>query len=770
MYKNATGSVQLAVNKAALTVSCGNLAMTYGGAVPTEKAVLAGVVNNDGITATCATTATSTSAVGAYPITATLTDPNSRLANYTVTNTPGKLTIGQAAPVVTWPVPAAITYGTALSATQLNATFTDPTSKAVVLGAPTYAPPSGTVLAAGAQTLTVLFVPTDTKDYTNGTGSVQLAVSKAGLTVACGNLSMTYGGAVPTEAASLTGVVNNDGITATCSTTATSTSAAGTYQITATLKDPNSKLANYAVTNTPGTLTIGQATPVVTWATPGAITYGTPLGAAQLNAAFTDPTTKATVTGNPTYAPPAGTVLAVLAAGPQTLTVSFTPTDNKDYTIASGSVAQTVSRAALSVSCANLSMTYGGTVPTETATLTGVVNNDGITATCATAATSSSKAGTYSITATLKDPNSKLANYTVTNTPGTLTIGQATPVVTWPVPAAITYGTALGAAQLNATSTFGGVTVAGGWKYTPASGTILKAGTQTLSTTLTPTDVVDFTTATKTVNLGVNQATPICNWPQPAPIVAGTALSATQLNATFNWAVGGNSVTVPGAANYVPASGTVLTAGTQTLSVNFVASDTADYAAKSCSVSITVTPNQAATPTFSVAAGSYGTAQMVTINDATAGSTIYYTTTGRGSNTEFTEYTTPILVGTSQTINAIAIAPGLEASNIATAAYVIGGTPTVLLYPATAISTPSATLNATVDSNNLTGSYLFQYGTSSKALTNSTTSSALTVSTKPTAILATITGLASKQTYYYQAVVTTSAGTITTAILSFTTN
>src|SRR6185503_12512722 len=69
-------------------------------------------------------------------------------------------------------------------------------------------------------------------------------------------------------------------------------------------------------------------------------------------------------------------------------------------------------------------------------------------------------------------------------------------------------------------------------------------------------------TATPTVE----PETPVITWPAPAPIVVGTALSATQLNAT---------TTVAGTFAYTPASGTVLPLGTgQTLSVTFTPTDT----------------------------------------------------------------------------------------------------------------------------------------------------------------------------------------------------
>jgi hypothetical protein len=83
-------------------------------------------------------------------------------------------------------------------------------------------------------------------------------------------------------------------------------------------------------------------------------------------------------------------------------------------------------------------------------------------------------------------------------------VGQATPPITWAAPARVTYGTALSSAQLDATSP-----VAGSFTYTPAAGSVLAAGVDTLSVTFTPVDTTDYTTTTKTVQLVVNQTTPI---------------------------------------------------------------------------------------------------------------------------------------------------------------------------------------------------------------------------------------------------------------------
>ncbi len=95
----------------------------------------------------------------------------------------------------------------------------------------------------------------------------------------------------------------------------------------------------------------------------------------------------------------------------------------------------------------------------------------------------------------------------VTNLPtdaidGVLWIGQETPLVVWPAPTAITYGTALGAAELDALAS-----VAGTFTYTPALGTVLSPGNdQSLSVSFTPDDTTDYTTASMTVPLDVLQA------------------------------------------------------------------------------------------------------------------------------------------------------------------------------------------------------------------------------------------------------------------------
>src|SRR5260221_724819 len=108
------------------------------------------------------------------------------------------------------------------------------------------------------------------------------------------------------------------------------------------------------------------------------------------------------------------------------------------------------------------------------------------------------------------------ANYTTATATVTLAVLKATPTITWPAPAAITYGTALSATQLDASTS-----VLGTFVYTPALGTVLNAGAaQTLSVTFTPTDSAKYTTATPTLTITVLQPLPTITWPAPAAITS----------------------------------------------------------------------------------------------------------------------------------------------------------------------------------------------------------------------------------------------------------
>jgi hypothetical protein len=81
----------------------------------------------------------------------------------------------------------------------------------------------------------------------------------------------------------------------------------------------------------------------------------------------------------------------------------------------------------------------------------------------------------------------------------------------------------------------------------------------------------------------------------------------------------------------------------------------------------------AATPTFSVAGGTYSSAQFVTISSSTSGAIIHYTTDGSTPTSASPIASGAITVSSSETLNAIAQAGGYATSAVASAAYTITG-------------------------------------------------------------------------------------------------
>jgi hypothetical protein len=83
-------------------------------------------------------------------------------------------------------------------------------------------------------------------------------------------------------------------------------------------------------------------------------------------------------------------------------------------------------------------------------------------------------------------------------------------------------------------------------------------------------------------------------------------------------------------------------------------------------------PPQTAMPAFSPAAGTYASAQSVTLSTTTSGAAIRYTTNGNSpTETMGTLYSGPIAAGSSMTIRAIAYKSGWTDSAVASAVYTI---------------------------------------------------------------------------------------------------
>jgi hypothetical protein len=166
----------------------------------------------------------------------------------------------------------------------------------------------------------------------------------------------------------------------------------------------------------------------------------------------------------------------------------------------------------------------------------------------------------------------------------TLLINRAAPVLTWATPASIFTSTALSATQLDATATgVTGAALPGTFVYKPAAGALLAVGSQVLTTTFTPTDAVDYTTASAQVTVQVNNppadvsvsvpSTPasgeqpgitiVLNSPYPSDLSGALALTFAPQSAggvddpavqfstggrTLNFTVSAGSTTIPAVA------------------------------------------------------------------------------------------------------------------------------------------------------------------------------------------------------------------------------
>jgi AraC-like DNA-binding protein len=205
-----------------------------------------------------------------------------------------------------------------------------------------------------------------------------------------------------------------------------------------------------------------------------------------------------------------------------------------------------------------------------------------------------------------------------------------------------------------------------------------------------------------TVTTGIYNVTPFqCVAPTMSP-VSGTSnvaetvtLSTTTAGALIFYTLDG---TTPTEVNGV-ASGTTLLytapiSVSQTTTIEAIAYESGLTDSTVSSGTYTL---QNVTPTISVAAGTYYSAQTVTLSTPTTGATIYYTLDGTTPGAvSGLVYTAPLTISASSTLQAIAIQSGWSDSGIASAAYVIAAMPTIV-----------APANQTIDLGGSTGALTF---------------------------------------------------------------
>jgi len=166
---------------------------------------------------------------------------------------------------------------------------------------------------------------------------------------------------------------------------------------------------------------------------------------------------------------------------------------------------------------------------------------------------------------------------------------------------------------------------------------------------------------------------------QPAGTYAGAqtvTISDATSSANIYYTTDGSTPTL----NSTYYSGPIPVSVSETLEA--IAAAPGETSSAVASATYTINIRQAATPTFSVPAGTYTSAQTVTISDTTPNAVLYYTTNGTTPNTSSAVYSGAISISSSETLEAIATGPGDTTSSAAIAAYTIDIPPN----PAPAIS------------------------------------------------------------------------------------
>ncbi len=401
--------------------------------------------------------------------------------------------------------------------------------------------------------------------------------------------------------------------------------------------------------------TVTQASQTIAFgAAPSPAVYNTSVTVSATGGTSGNPVTFTSVTtGVCTVSGTNGAAVALISPG--TCTIRANQAGNTNYTAAAAvNQSFTVTKASQTITFGvapspavfNTSVTVSatggasGNAVTFTSVTTGICTVSG--------ANGSTVALTSPGTCTIRANQAGNTNYTAAvATNQSFTVTQASQAITFgaaPSPAVFNTSvtvSATGGASGNpvtfASATPGVCTVSGTNGATVA---LIVAGTCTI--TANQAGNTNYTAATAVnQSFSVNKVTPVITWTNPGPIGYGTALSTTQLNATPS---------VPGTLTYTPAAGTFLNAGnSQTLSVSFIPTDTANY--NSAAASVTINVNKA-TPTLTWAAPA-----PVTFGSALSTSQLNAGATFAGNPVAGTiTYTPPVgtvlPVGANQTLSA----------------------------------------------------------------------------------------------------------------------
>jgi hypothetical protein len=377
-------------------------------------------------------------AAGTHSITAKYSSD----ANFLTSTSPALgVIVGKTMPAITWATPSPISYGTLLASAQLNATTT-------VSGTFAYNPSALTSLTAGTYTLNVTFTPADSTDYTIATASVTLVVNPATPQISWPTPApISFGTALSGIQLDATVSVYN------------AVPLSSFYNVSGIYPDGTSFGSGGfdADGNAYSSNLLGTS---ITW---NNITYQLgPVGAP-------DAISNTSISLPPGHYAGLNMLGALVnnATAANTFVVTYTDGTTASVTqslsdwvfplnYAGESEIRAVQRNLIAIDAGQVSIlaAAGGIAVRDAGDSASAANGDTFTFTESTTATTTSPVGNYPIVPVVAGAN--LSDYTVVYQDGILTIGQATPVITWAAPARIIYGTALGTAQLNATASVTG--------------------------------------------------------------------------------------------------------------------------------------------------------------------------------------------------------------------------------------------------------------------------------------------------------------------------
>jgi len=256
---------KITINKAVLTVTPNAASMIYGGAHPAFTYQMTGFLNGDGIgvvsgTPVFKTGATSSSSVGTYAVAGTVGTLSAK--NYSFQILSGEITVNKAVATVIADNQS-MTYGAALPALtySIHGLMNGDTAAAAITGTAIMTTSAASALQVGQYSIVASQGTLASANYTFSFKGAVLTVGKAILTVTANNLSMGMGETLPKLTYSIAGLANGDTVTAATSgaaalsTTATSSSAAGSYPIAITRGSMTSS-GNYSLRFVDGTLTV----------------------------------------------------------------------------------------------------------------------------------------------------------------------------------------------------------------------------------------------------------------------------------------------------------------------------------------------------------------------------------------------------------------------------------------------------------------------------------------------------------------------------------